>query len=296
VAPALTVLDAMEWAGADVSVTEVEQRLTRLRMDAEQGGTTQRTSVMTHIAWVPEPWLPAALEVLRGLAEQHPSRTIVLVPEPDTGEAAIDAELELSLFPLGESGRSICTETVLLRLRGARAHAPASIVTPLLVSDLPVFCRWRGEPPFGLSEFEQLLGVVDRLVVDSEEWGDLPFAYTKLAHEVDRTAISDIAWQRLGPWRGALARLWPGIAEASTVRVAGPKADALLLAAWLRTRLGRDDLILDHDEAPALELVSLDGAPVVPADAEQLSPSDLLSNELDRFGRDPIYEQALNSF
>ena len=45
----------MEWAGANVTVSEVEQRLTRLRMDAEEGGTTQRTSVMTHIAWVPEP-------------------------------------------------------------------------------------------------------------------------------------------------------------------------------------------------------------------------------------------------
>jgi len=286
----------MEWVGTDVTVSEVEQRLARLRMEAEAGGTAQRTSVATHIAWVPEQWLPAALEVLRGLAERHPSRTIVLVPEPDASPAAIDAELELSLFPLGEDGRSICTETVLLRLRGARAHAPASIVTPLLVSDLPVFCRWRGEPPFGLSEFEQLLDVVDRLVVDSEEWEDLPFAYKKLAGSLDRAAISDIAWQRLMPWRMALARLWPGIAEASTVRVAGPKADALLLAAWLRTRLRRDDLLLEHDAAAALELVSVDRQPVVPIELDPLTPSDLLSNELDRFGRDAIYEQALKSF
>ena len=33
-----------------------------------------------------------------------------------------------------------------LRLRGSAAHHPGSIVLPLLVSDLPVFCRWRGEP------------------------------------------------------------------------------------------------------------------------------------------------------
>jgi glucose-6-phosphate dehydrogenase assembly protein OpcA len=290
------VLDAIEWAGADVTVSEVEQRLAELRIEAEAGGTAQRTSVATHVAWVPEPWLPAAAEVLRGLAERHPSRTIVLVPEPDEGKAAIDAELELSLFPLGEDGRSICTETVLLRLRGARAHAPASIVTPLLVSDLPVFCRWRGEPPFGLAEFEQLLDVVDRLVVDSEEWEDLPFAYKKLAGELERAGVSDIAWQRLLPWRAALARLWPGIAEASTVRVAGPRADALLLAAWLRTRLRRDDLLLEHDEAPAVELVAVDRQPVVPTELDPLTPSDLLSNELDRYGRDPIYEQALRSF
>jgi glucose-6-phosphate dehydrogenase assembly protein OpcA len=286
----------MEWAGADVSVAEVEQRLARLRMDAEEGGTAQRTSVMTHIAWVPEPWLPAALETLRGLAERHPSRTILLVPQPDAGAAGIDAELELERFPLGEGERSICSEIVLLRLRGARAHAPASIVTPLLISDLPVFCRWRGEPPFGSGAFEQLVGVVDRLVVDSEEWDDLPFAYTKLGPVLDRTAVSDIAWERLLPWRAALAELWPGIAEAASLRVVGPRADALLLAAWLRTRLGRDDLVLDHDEAAALELVAVDREPVAAPAAEGLTPSDLLSNELDRFGRDPVYEQALRSF
>jgi hypothetical protein len=286
------VLDAIEWAGADVSVSEVEEKLARLRTDTEEG-SAQRTSVMTHIAWVPEHWLSAALDVLRGLAERHPSRTIVLVPEPDAGEAAIDAELELSLFPLGGDGRSICTETVLLRLRGARAHAPASIVTPLLVSDLPVFCRWRGEPPFGLAEFEQLLDVVDRLVVDSEEWEDLPYAYAKLARELDRTAISDIAWQRLMPWRSALAHRWPEIAGVSVVRVAGPHADALLLAAWLRTRLGRDDILLEHDEAPSVEEVLVDREPVVPLETDPVTPADLLSNELDRFGRDAVYEQAL---
>ena len=50
--------------------------------------------------------------------------------------------------------------------------APASIVTPLLVTDLPVFLRWRGELPFGAPELEQMVGVCDRLVVDSREWKD----------------------------------------------------------------------------------------------------------------------------
>ena len=45
-----------------------------------------------------------------------------------------------------------------LQLRGNRVAAPASIVLPLLISDLPVFCRWRGEPPFGEAPWEQLVG------------------------------------------------------------------------------------------------------------------------------------------
>ncbi|MDE2291899.1 MAG: tetratricopeptide repeat protein, partial [Elusimicrobia bacterium] len=44
-----------EWSGADVSVAEIEIELARLREspDGEEGAPRQRTSVMTHVAWVP---------------------------------------------------------------------------------------------------------------------------------------------------------------------------------------------------------------------------------------------------
>ena len=75
---------------------------------------------------------------------------------------------------LPDTDRGLVTEVVELTLRGARAKAPASIVEPLLISDLPVFLRWRGEPPWDAPELEQLVGVTDRLIVDSTEWDDLP--------------------------------------------------------------------------------------------------------------------------
>ena len=90
---------------------------------------------------------------------------------------------------------------------------PGSIVEPLLITDLPTFCRWRGLPPWGEPELEQLVDVCDRLVVDSSEWRGLPGAYRKLAKLFDRIAVSDIAWGRSVGWRGRLAALWPGIKE-----------------------------------------------------------------------------------
>jgi hypothetical protein len=39
--------------------------------------------------------------------------------------------------------------------------------------------------------------------------------------------------------------------------------------------------------------VRLDGRPLAAAEEHRGSPSDLLSAELDRSGRDPIYEQAV---
>ena len=281
-----------DWTGRDATIAEIENRLSELRLasEAEDHVPDLRTSVMTHLAWVPKNWLQAARKTLAGLAERHPSRTILLVPDPDSKRDALDAEVELTCFPLGEA-RHVCTEVIELRLRGERASAPASIVAPLLLSDLPVFLRWRGRPPFGAEELDQLVELVDRLVVDSVEWPDVPAAYAELAELFDRVAASDIAWGRTLEWRRSLAQLWPGIADAEEVRIAGPLADALLLHGWLCARLRRE-LGLVHDDADAVELVAVDGQAAPAPRGDRPGASDLLSTELDQFGRDPIYEEA----
>src|SRR4051812_46368272 len=160
------------WSGEAVALAEVDAQLSRLRDESSGEGEqpNQRTSVQTHLAWVPADWLDHARDTLAGMAERHPSRTILLVPEPDSGRDTIDAVATLECYAIPGSRRSVCSESIELHLHGKRAAAPASIVEPLLVSDLPVFCRWRGEPPWGSSQLDQLVGVVDRLIVDSTEW------------------------------------------------------------------------------------------------------------------------------
>jgi glucose-6-phosphate dehydrogenase assembly protein OpcA len=271
------------------SVAEIERELYRLRCQEEQGPVL-RTSVMTHTAWVPPDWVEAARETLAGLAERHPSRTIVLLPEPAAEEAAIEADVELQRLSRG--GQSVCSEVIRLRLRGAKARVPASVVEPLLVADLPVFLRWRGEPEFGGPALEQLVEVADRVIVDSTEWPAVPDAYGLLLPYFGRTAWSDIAWGRTLPWRRALASLWPAIATVSELCVAGPKAEARLLAGWLRACLDRQ-IALAHVKAGSLERVVVDGLEVPRPAEDPRSPSDLLSDELDRFSRDPVYEQAV---
>ncbi len=284
-----THVHAEEWAGEDVAISDVEEALGRLR-DAsahDTEGPDLRTSVMTHLAWVPQEWREAAVETLAGLGERHPSRGILLFPEP-SGSDGIDAKVSVLAFPLGERRRHIAAEVVELHLRGRRAEAPASIVLPLLVSGLPVFLRWRGRPPFGESVAEQLLDICDRFVVDSREWFDVPGAYAEIPF--DRAACSDIAWRRIEPWRHALAGLWPGIGVIRKLRVTGPVADASLLAGWLRSRLDRA-VDFDHEQADDVTAVAVDGEPC-PTPHEDPSASDLLSAELDEFGRDPVYEAA----
>jgi glucose-6-phosphate dehydrogenase assembly protein OpcA len=272
------------------SVLEIERELAELR-DAETAPGNPpnlRTSVMTHIAWVPEDWHEAAETTLAGLAERHPSRTILVFPR--SGDDELSADAALQCFPYGD--KSVCAEVIRVRLGGRRAQHPASVVMPLLIADLPAFARWRGRPGFD-EPFDELVEIVDRLIVDSTEWGeDLESAYTRLGEYFDRTAISDIAWARTERWRRMLAHAWPF--ECTRVRVRATRAQALLLCGWLRSRLGHD-VELEHDPADVLTAVAVDGEPIDLPPGEAPEPSDLLSDELDRFTRDRIYEDAVRA-
>ena len=279
------------------SIREIERELGQLRDASTAPGAAPllRTSVMTHIAWVPERWAEQARGTLSGLAERHPSRTILLFPCPDEPEDLLEGEVDFRCFVRGGHEKEICSEVISIRLCGKRAAAPASVVMPLLVSDLPAFLRWRGPLPFGAEELEQMVGVVDRLVVDSREWTDVPADLAELPALFDRVAVSDISWARTLPWRAGVAELWPDLAEAQTIRVAGPEPEALLLQGWLSTRLGHE-VRLQHEPAGEIELVEVDGREARTGRAEPKTSSDLLSDELEAFGRDRVYEEAVRSF
>ena len=276
----------------NTSVDAIERRLEDLREGEEP---SQRTSVLTHMAWVPPEWARAAERVLEGLGARVPSRTILLHPDPGAKADRLDAQIDHECFPGG--GHDVCAEVIHVWLRGRTAKAPASVVVPLQIPDLPVFLRWRGQPAFGKPELEQLIGVSDRLIVDSTEWPSgtgFSLSLKRLAETFERIAVSDLAWSRTLRWRAGLADLWPGIRNARTVHVAGPRAEALLLRAWLRSRLRRD-FRLRHTAAAALERVEVDGEPVEAARGLPMSPSDLLSDQLELFARDPVYEAAVRA-
>ncbi|MFL6021283.1 MAG: glucose-6-phosphate dehydrogenase assembly protein OpcA [Gaiellaceae bacterium] len=277
-------------AQALTSIRDIERALSSQRVDPEIGAPYQRTSVMTHTAWVPPEWVEAAEDVLSGLAERHPSRTLVLLPQPDE-EDGLEGGVDVDVYPTGE-GRQICTETIRIKLNGRRAVAPASVVEPLLLPDLPAFLRWRGLPPYGDAAFDGLVDVADRLIVDSTEWPDLPESYRGLTEVFDRVAVSDIAWARTSRWRPQLASLWPDIAGVERIRVTGTAAQAHLLAGWLRSLLQRR-VELEHERADRLVGVELDGEPAPFPPGDPPSPADVLSEELDKFARDRIYEDAV---
>src|SRR3989442_12172856 len=110
-------------ATALTSVREIEREVATLRIAPGSDVPYLRTSVMTHTAWVPPEWVEAAEDVLTGLAESHPSRTIVLVPDPEQ-EDGLEADVDGDVFPPAE-GRPVWPETIPTRLQRARPGALA---------------------------------------------------------------------------------------------------------------------------------------------------------------------------
>jgi glucose-6-phosphate dehydrogenase assembly protein OpcA len=274
-------------------VADIERKLARERCRQEADALPElRLSTMTHVVWSPPRWLERVRFILAGLEERHPARTIVLVPEPRRPHG-VKGDAKVRDFELG-GGREVLSEVVELRLGGEAARHPASIVVPLLIPDLPAFCRWRGQPDWGGSAFAELVEVVDRLVVDSSEWPSIPGAYRHIGDQFERTAVSDLAWRRGLPWRAVLADRWPGIRKIRRLTVEGPRADALLLVGWLRSRL-RSDVALTRRSARTLRSVRVDGDAVERPRTPPLMGSDLLSAELDSLSRDPVYEAAVRA-
>jgi len=274
-------------------VADIERELARQRCRAREDGRVPqlRTSTLTHLVWAPPRWLQQVRTTLAGLHERHPARTIVLIPEPGR-RAAVEASTAVREFTLRGGEREVISEVIEVRLRGRPAEHPASIVLPLLLSDLPVFCRWRGEPAWGRPGLEEIVGVVDRFVVDSSEWRSPARGFEGLERLFGRAAVSDLAYRRTLPWRQRLAELWPGIRVIRSLHVTGPRADALLLAGWLRSRLRRE-VALRVSAAEAVTAVVVDGEQVEAPVPNGVSASALLSAELDVLARDPFYEAAL---
>lgn len=275
-------------------VAEIERSLARQRCEGpEERPVALRSSTMTHIVWTPPRWLDAARATLEGLIERHPARTIFLIPERGK-RPAVEATAKLQDFEVDGLSQPVVGEVIEIRLRGSAAEHPASVVLPLLISDLPVFCRWRGTPGWGSQPLADIVRLCDRLVVDSGEWSPVGAGFRELPRLFGRLAVSDIAFARSLAWRARIAERWPEVAGVERIRIQGPYAESLLVAGWLRSRLTRD-VRLTQRAGERLERMWLDGEELEPPALDPVGASELLSAELDRYGRDAVYEAAVQA-
>jgi glucose-6-phosphate dehydrogenase assembly protein OpcA len=254
------------WSGQAVDIQAIDAALERLREKAADAAPAEgaalgaRTSVLTLVAYsLDTAGAQRASETIAALPEYHPSRSIIVLAQPSDDEPAIDARLSAHCHIAPGLEGQVCFEEVELTVMGRAARHLHSLILPLVISDLPVLSWWSGDLPGDLHILGNVLDNSDRFVVDSSRFSDRQGGLSCLASLMQHTttAVSDLSWARLTPWRRIIAQFFDppdmrpyldGLTDLDIQHAAPPRgvrsgrtgsdAQAHLLAGWLATRLG----------------------------------------------------------
>lgn len=246
-----------ERRGVDLQTVVEHLRQQHIKLTQEETGDQDhphpRNTVMNLIVSASdEERMKAADRVVETVAAGHPLRAIVILRTADR-DGEIDAEVTTEAHQLLK-GAAVQREQVVLRVRGDVATHIASLVEPLLVSDVPTYLWWTGNPPLGEAGLRDALDVCDVLIVDSAHFDRPEEALLELAALAERLAgrlgLVDLQWWRQRAWREMLAqffapverREWLGRLQRLTIDCVGRGKQSLvasaLLVGWLAAALG----------------------------------------------------------
>ena len=191
------------------------------------------------------------------LGDFYPARALVLVADPGrTARTDEGWDVRVSLLEqAGQDRPATRFECVTVEAGVAAASRFASIVSSLLVPELPDFLWWPGDS-LSTALFQDLIEVTDRLILDSGALADPVMGLRVLAAQTARPhqfpKVTDFAWARLTPWRTLVAQFFDapdvrtclecidGVELTYAPREPGGASGltaALLTAGWLGSRL-----------------------------------------------------------
>jgi glucose-6-phosphate dehydrogenase assembly protein OpcA len=237
-----------------MSPGQIERELARLRMN-EDGSLGARASVLNLIVVTSEESAPEVSRVVSELSGSYPSRAILMISDPDEGEANV--EIGLSAFcnvrhgMPGGSRNQVCAEQITVHVEGPPAEHLESLAGPLLIPDLPVFLWYPDGGVPGSPGCDGMAALADRLILDSGAAGDCEASLRAIALHLEQEGgvpeIGDLQWAALSPWRSLLADLFAPperageLAKIRRVEVLHDRTgecQALLLVGWLCSALG----------------------------------------------------------
>lgn len=262
-----------------IDVNAIERELTSLWQqaseDEEQG--VIRSSILNLLIYAGDASEAGKVDdILAELTASHPCRAVLMLVEGSSAESKLDAQVtSRCTLPTGTS-KQVCCEQVTITAAGTGLIDLPSAVTPLLISDLPVYLWWRTEPRIqDKSLFLKLADISDRVIIDSALFNNPYLDITSMAavlHDTPRwTAVSDLNWARLTAWRALLAGFYdvpeyrPSLDQLGSVVIEYAPAStdepeisprALLLGGWLASRLGwrlQDNSVVRNTESTSFK-------------------------------------------
>jgi len=249
-----------------VDVDRIEKELVELWLQAgKEGSDSDEPSVtracsITFIVFTRDPKSEVeAGNLLEEVTLKHPCRAILALALPaDKEELEAWVTARCRMIP-GKKDKQICCEQITVRWQGQGTRNLASVVAPLQLVDLPTWMWWQDARP-SKEMLGPFLPFVERLIVDTSflddsiaHMFDLKDVFNRLK---DGGVLFDLNWRRLLPWRQAIARSFEetlgilsaedldlissvtiGVAQKESESSKGYSAQALLLVAWLASRL-----------------------------------------------------------
>src|SRR5215207_1503964 len=289
---------------ADTTSAKISAELLRARRSA---GSPAQGMVLTLIIVCDESEYASSLEASMAAGREHPSR-ILLVVTAAGRNAGLDAEVHI--------GEGTPGEVVVIRMRGAVASHPASVIRPLLLPDSPVVIWWPGKAPNNQAA-DELARLSMRRLTDAAA-SHRPLATLKARARDYSPGDTDLSWTRLTPWRALLAAAldqYPATVTAARLEADKDNPSAELLTAWLGDRLGVQ-ITQGTSDGPGITAVRMttdsgdiaitrpDGrlaAYAVPGQPERRvalkrrDTTELITEELRRMDADVVYEQTLRA-
>jgi len=246
------------------NVGEIEAGLSAMwRSAAESAGsdsTAARASALTLLVYVD--CQEAAREVSSLIAEvtrQNPCRAVMMVVNPQGAPPCLMASVSAHCHIASDGETQICSEQITLNAQGDTGRELISVVLPLTISGLPIYLWWRAGNFDMPDYFDHLLRVTQHVIVDSARFtaagADLRALAAWQEKQSGRIRLSDLNWARTTPWREIMAQCFDSSDrrpylyrirevrieyEMESVRLTAQRSQALLLSAWLATRLGWD--------------------------------------------------------
>ena len=187
----------------------------------------------------------------------HPARVITMISDPEDDASPVQAWVSIHCQLPPSGGRQVCAEQIYVSSGSSSMRQVPAAVIPLLLPELPVFLWWPHGSPFDDYLFRQLVDSLNRIIVDSSTFenpeGTLAKMSTRLKSDWPKVACTDMNWGRITRWRELVAQFFDGATlrpyldrvnqvtiEFALSKQGGPvnRAQALLVASWLASRLG----------------------------------------------------------
>lgn len=278
----------------EISLERVEQELFALWSRAKPQNITDNFDLMRSCAFNLIVILPeddnveTIIQLIGKVTTRHPARVVFITINKQSATDNLKSSITASCNTASNSsGMKVCHEIIRVQAQGKDCEQIDNVALSLSIPDIPTFLWWNSKLPDTLQEekvFANLVNYCERLIFDSEKIVDVHYDLSCLAclmpfkdetiDEIRPTALGDLTWQRLLPWRLLLAKkfdsrnTWQSLNDITKVTIEYgtlPKTtldlpvQVSLILGWLATSIGwkfSDNNFVSHNGFVDVDLKS----------------------------------------